>query len=304
MAAFVLFLLPFSLQTSNRITYDSAAFIAMVVIGVLLFPVFAVWEAYFARTQFIRWELFKNRTVLGACICAATVNFAFYCWDLYYYYFVMVVYNLDVSLTGYMTQIYNVGSCFWGPVFGMYVRYTQEFKWFCFFFGIPLLFLGAGLMIHFRGQDGSINYIIMCQIFIAFSGGTLVIGEDMAVMAASDREGVPMMLSLVSLCSSIGSSIGSAVSTAIFSSTFPKALLQALPEDEKVNATAIYLGGYTTQLLYPVGSPTRDAINYAWGYSQKYGAIAATCVAILLIPAVGMWKNYRVDKAQNKGTLF
>ncbi|KAF3389809.1 Siderophore iron transporter mirB [Talaromyces pinophilus] len=304
MAAFVLFLLPFSLQTSKRITYDSAAFIAMVVIGILLFPVFAVWEAYFARTQFIRWELFKNRTVLGACICAATLNFAFYCWDLYYYYFIMVVYNLDISLTGYMTQIYNVGSCFWGPVFGMYVRYTKEFKRFCFFFGIPLMFLGAGLMIHFRGQDGSINYIIMCQIFIAFAGGTLVIGEDMAVMSASDREGVPMMLSLVSLCSSIGNSIGSAVSTAIYSSTFPKGLLQALPEDEKANATTIYLGGYATQLLYPVGSPTRDAINYAWGYSQKYGAIAATCVTILLIPAIGMWKNYRVDKAQNKGTLF
>uniref|UniRef100_A0A093X970 Siderophore iron transporter mirB n=1 Tax=Talaromyces marneffei PM1 TaxID=1077442 RepID=A0A093X970_TALMA len=280
MAAFVLFLLPFSLQTSNRITYDSAAFIAMVVIGILLFPAFAIWEAYFARTQFIQWELFKNRTVLGACICAATVNFAFYCWDLYYYYFIMVVYNLDISLTGYMSQIYNVGSCFFGR------------------------FSVSGLMIHFRGQDGSINYIIMCQIFIAFAGGTLVIGEDMAVMAASDRQSLPMMLSLVSLCSSIGSSIGSAVSTAIYSHTFPQGLLRALPEEEKVNATAIYLGGYATQLLYPVGSPTRDAINYAWGYSQKYGAIAATCVTILLIPAIGMWKNYRVDKAQNKGTLF
>lgn len=304
MAAFVLFLLPFSLQTSKRITYDSAAFIAMIIIGVLLFPVFAVWEAYFARTQFIRWELFKNRTILGACICAATVNFSFYCWDLYYYYFVMVVYNLDISMTGYMTQIYNVGSCFWGPVFGVYVRYTKEFKKACFFFGIPLLLLGAGLMIHFRGQDGSINYVIMCQIFIAFSGGTLVIGEDMAVMAASDRMGVPMMLSLIGLASSIGGSIGSAVSAAIYARTFPDALLRALPENEKANATALYLGGYATQILYPVGSPTRDAINYAWGYSQKYGAIAATCVAILLIPGVGMWKDYRVNKQQNKGTLF
>ncbi len=52
-------------------------------------------------------------------------------------------------------------------------------------------------------------------------------------------------------------------------------------------------------------NPTRDAINYAWGYSQKYGAITCNLlVTILLIHAIGMWKNYRVDKAQNKGTLL
>jgi hypothetical protein len=38
--------------------------------------------------------------------------------------------------------------------------------------GIPsrLMILGSGLMIHFRGVDHGIGYIIMCQIFIAFAG--------------------------------------------------------------------------------------------------------------------------------------
>lgn len=304
MAAFILFLLPFSLETYYRITYDSAAFIVMVILGVLLFPVFAIWEAYFAPRQFINWKLLKNRTVLGACITSAVVYFSFYCWDLYYYYFVMVVYNLDVSMTGYMTEIYNVGSCFVGPVFGLYVRYTKHFKNACLFFAVPLMMLGAGLMIHFRGQDGSINYVIMCQIFIAFSGGTLVIGEDMAVMAASDRTNVPMMLSLIGLFSSLGGSIGTAVAGAVYADTFPKALRQALPDDAKSQATTLYLGGYLSQLTYPVGTPIREAINYAWGYNQKYGCVAATVVLVLAFPAVAAWKNYKVDKMQNKGMVW
>lgn len=276
----------------------------MVVIGILLFFVFAAWEKFFARVHFIRWELFKQRTVLGACALAAILYFSFYSWDLYYYYFVYVVYDLSVSLTGYMTQIYNVGSCFWSVVFGLWVRYTKHFKWTCFFFGLPLMFLGAGLMIHFRGQEGDIGYLIMCQIFIAFAGGTLVIGEDMAVMSAADHDGVPMMLSLISLSASVGGAIGSATTAAIFANTFPQALRARLPAATESDWATIYAGGYSTQVKYAVGTPTRDAINYAWGYSQKYNCIAATAILVLAIPAIAIWKDYRVDKKQNKGTVF
>lgn len=303
-AAFVLFLLPFSLESYGQAEYKSATFIAMVVIGILLFFVFAAWEKFFARVHFIRWELFRQRTVLGACALAAVLYFSFYSWDLYYYYFVYVVYDLSVSQTGYMTQIYNVGSCFWSVVFGLWIRYTKHFKWTCFFFGLPLMFLGAGLMIHFRGNEGDIGYLIMCQIFIAFAGGTLVIGEDMAVMSAADHDGVPMMLSLISLSASIGGAVGQAVSAAIYANTFPNALRAALPAATQADWSTIYLGGYTTQVTYAVGTPTRDAINHAWGYAQKYECIAATAFLILAIPAIAIWKDYRVDKKQNKGTVF
>jgi MFS family permease len=304
MAALILFLLPFNLNVQGKSTYGSASFITMIVLGFLLFPVFAVWEAYFTRVQFIRWELFKQKSVLGACSLAAITFFSFYSWDLYFYNFLLVVYGLNYSNAGYMTEIYNVGSVFWGVVFGIYIRYTKHFKYACLFFGLPLLILGAGLMIHFRTAEFSIGYLVMCQIFIAFGGGTLVIGEDMAVMASADRDGVPMMLSLIGLASSIGGSIGYAVSGAIFANVFPSTLVKALPDDLKSNATAIYNGGYTVQLAYLQGTPTRNAIDYAWGQSQKCGAISATCILILGIPAIAIWKNFNVDKKQNKGTVL
>jgi MFS family permease len=304
MAAFILFLLPFSLANYGRAQYREAAFIAPLVIGFCLFFVFAAWEKWFARTHFIPYQLFRDRTVFGACALSAILYFSFYSWDLYYYYFVMVVYNLDVTMTGYMTSIYTVGSCFWSPIFGLWIRYVKEFKYTCLFFALPLMTLGAGLMIHFRGSDGDIGYVIMCQIFISFAGGMMVIGEQMAVMCASDREGIPMMISLVSLFSNLGGAIGYAVAAAIYANTFPQALRDALPESAKDQASTIFSGGYLVQMNYIPGTEIREAINYAYGYNQKYGCISATAVLVLAIPAIGMWKNYRVDKEQNKGTVL
>ncbi|KAF3769046.1 siderophore iron transporter [Cryphonectria parasitica EP155] len=304
MAAFLLFLLPFNLTSSKLASFSSAKFIAMVVIGILLFPVFYIWERYFARTHFVRWQLFRSRTVTGACCLAAILYFSFYCWDLYYQNFVLVVYDLDVSMAGYMGQIYNVGSTFWGVLFGIWVRYTKHFKYTALFFGLPLMFLGAGLMIHFRSADQGIGYLVMCQIFIAFAGGTLVISEDMAVMSAADRDGVPMMLSLISLSASIGGAIGYAVTGAIFDGSYSQTLQEYLPDEYKANATIIWNGGYTLQKTYPVGSDVRNAIDRAWGVYEKQCCIAATAVLVLAIPAIAVWKNYSVDRKQNKGVLI
>ena len=306
MAAFVLFLLPFSLQTYSRVTYGSPAFIAMIVIGLVLFPVFAIWEKYCARTHFIRWELFRQRTVIGACMVAIAIQFSFYCWDQYFYQFIQAVYGLNYSEAGYMVQIYNVGSCFWGVVFGLWVRYSRRIKYECLCFGLPLAFLGAGLTIYFRGQDEShgIGYIVMCQIFIAFGGGTLVISHQIAAMAACDREGVPMVLALLGLFGSVGQAIGSAVIAAIFAKVYPEAAASKLPAGSATLVSELYLGGAAAAAKYAFGTPERNAANYAFQEVQKWGGVAATCVLIMAIPGVALWKNYRLDKKQNKGTVF
>ncbi|CAK7199567.1 hypothetical protein SEUCBS139899_002248 [Sporothrix eucalyptigena] len=309
MAAFVLVLLPFSLQSYGLSHgYGSATFIAMLVVGVLLFPMFVLWEQFGlprrTGSPFIKWPLFRNRTVVGACVLSTVIFFNFYTWDQYFYYYVQVVYDLDITKTGYMAQINGVGSTIWGVLFGVWIRKTRHFKYVCLFFGAPLLLLGAALMVYFRGASSPIGYLIMCQIFIAFSTATLIVGDEMAVMSAADREGVPIVIALLGLFSSIGGAVGNAVAAAVYASVFPKALLQQLPVDTQADYLTIYLGGSTTQLTYPVGSATRTAIDYAWQEAQKYECITAAVIVVLAFPAIGMWKNYSVDKKQVKGTVI
>lgn len=307
MAGWVLLLLPFSLTSAGRAQYSSATFIAMIVVGFFTLLLFAAWEKFCARTHFINYELLKKRTVLGACICSLLLNFSFSTWDLYFMQFCMVVFNMDLGMAGYMMQIYNVGSCFWGVVVGLWIRLVKQFKYTCLFFGLPLLILGAGLLIKFRGGDGASNdvgYVIMSQIFIAFGGGTLVIGNEMGVMAAADRTGVPMMLSLIGLFSSLGASMGSAVQTGIYNNMFVESLSEALPDNMKSQAMKISQDGYLVQQTFPLGSPERDASIHAWRTTQKYSSIAATAILAGAIPAIAIWKNYKVTKKQNKGTVL
>ena len=113
-----------------------------------------------------------------------------------------------------------------------------------------------------------------------------------------------MMLAWLNLFASLGGAIGFAVANAIYTNTFPDALQAHLPQESAADWSTIYLGGATTQMLYPPGNATREAIDYAWGYSQKYNSISATAVLILAIPCIAVWKNYNVDKAQNKGTII
>jgi hypothetical protein len=157
-------------------------------------------------------------------------------------------------------------------------------------------------MIHFRQPSQGIGYIVMCQIFIAFGGGSLIICEEMAVMAAAPHENVAGMLALVGLFSSVGGAIGQAISGAIYTNKFPAALEHALPENTTLNAE-LY-GSLTTQLLYPIGSPERTAVIYAYGVSQRYLTIVATVFLVLCFIFIGLWKDFKVNELrQVKGRV-
>ncbi|KAI3054129.1 hypothetical protein CBS147353_11466 [Aspergillus niger] len=291
MAAFILFLLPFSLQTYGYSGYSGYS--SMTFIAVLLRP-----------RQLHQVELLRTRTVLGACVLSAIIFFNYNTSDQYSYYYIQVMYDLDTSKAWYMTQIYGVGSTIWAVLFGVWIRTTKYFKHGSLFFGAPLLLLGAALMIHFHGAQSHIGFLVMCQIFIAVGGGTLVLGDEMAVMAATDRDGVPLMIAMISLSGSVGGALGYAVASAIHTNTFPEALLRALPDTAKADYATIYSGGSAVQLTYPPGSAERDAINYAWAYSQKYECITAACLVVLAFPAIAVWKNHNLDKKQVKGIVI
>jgi len=59
--------LPFSLANYGRAQYGEAAFIAPLVIGFILFFVFAACKKWFARTHLIPYQLVRDRTVFGTC---------------------------------------------------------------------------------------------------------------------------------------------------------------------------------------------------------------------------------------------
>lgn len=301
-AGFVMFLLPFSLAGYETDGWSDSTIIGLLVAGFVLLVSFPFYELYVAPKSFVPWRLLTDRTLMGSCIMIAALFVSFYCWDAYFSSFLQVVYGLSVADAGYVANIYDIGSCFFGVVIGIAISYSGRYKVYALC-AVPLHMLGAGLMIHFRQPSQGLGYIIMCQIFISVAGGALVICNQVAAMSANHHSDIAVILALISLSSSVGGAIGSAVSGAIWTNTFGPNLIKLLPESELANATTI-TGSLVVQLSYPVGSPARDAIVEAYGIAQWRMCIASVSITILTLIGVWMWRDIRIDnKKQVKGTV-
>ncbi|PSK56444.1 hypothetical protein B9Z65_6068 [Elsinoe australis] len=298
-----LFLLPFSLYTYQSQQWRSPMIICMLVFGIVLLVVFGLYEKFLAPRSFLPIDLLFDRTVFGSCIYAALAFVSFYIWNSYFYSFLIVVNNQSITNASYIRNIYSIVACFWSVIVGLLIKFSGRFKAAVLYFGVPTSILGVALMVAFRQPDVNIGLIVMCQILISVGGGTTVICQQIAVMAATTHQNIAVALAIQYAFSSVGGAIGSSISAAVWTSVFPDRLLTYLPPESQGNFTQIY-GDMTVQSSYPVGSPTRDAISRAYGDAQHYMLITATCFLAFGWFFVLIWKDIGVKKnKQVKGLV-
>ncbi|KAK5661593.1 hypothetical protein OQA88_9692 [Cercophora sp. LCS_1] len=303
-AGLALFLLPFNIYSRQPQQWRSPLIIAFFIVGGLLTIGFVVWERWFAPKTFIPYKLLSDRTVLAACILAANLFISFYIWDSFFFSFLQVVFNLNITHAQYIMNIYSIGACFWSLVVGFLIRYTGRFKWLAVYFGVPVTILGIALMLNFRHAGVPVGYIVMCQIFIAVSGGTLVICEQIAAMAVTTHQYIAVVLAIEGMFASVGGAVGSTVAAAIWNDLFPKNLRRYLPQEAQANITEIY-GSLAVQLSYEPGTPTRDAIEQAYSEAQKWMLVASTVIQVISIACVLVWRDVKVkDFKQVKGLVI
>ena len=299
-----LFLLSFSLYSYQEDQWKSPMILSFLIIGIVLIIAFGFWEKYGNAVTFIPWELLTNRTVIFTYTMVASIYFAWYLWNSFFYSYLIVVFNLSVSSATYMTNVYTIGSCFWALILGVIIRYNGRLKWLALYFGVPVSALGIGLMILFRQPDVNVGYVVMCLIFIAFGGGTLVICQQMTVMAVATHQYVSALLSMEYLIASVGGAVGSTVAGAIWTGVFPKNLAKYLPESAQGRLTEIY-GSIVVQSSFPIGSPERIAINLAYSDTQRIMLIAATSAYAVAFISVMFWQDVDVRNMKKlKSSVF
>lgn len=299
----VLFLLPFTIAGSAEDGWKQGYIITMLVLGFVMLIGFGLAERFVAPVPFLPWEILASRTVLGACMLDFCYQVAYYCWHDYYTSYLQVVYNTSIASAGYIDSIFNVVSGVWLLVVGLAIKKTGRFRW-LLYFSVPLYMLGVGLMIYFRKPGWGLGYSIMCQIFIAFGGGTMIIVQQVAVLAAADHNNVASVLALLGVFGYIGGAIGSSISGAIWTHTLPENLQRLLPADALADWETIY-DSLEVQLSYEKGTPIREAIAQAYADSQSKMLIAGTAVMSLSLIWMFVIRDIKLDKnVQTKGVLF
>ncbi|KAL1957863.1 hypothetical protein VTO42DRAFT_5428 [Malbranchea cinnamomea] len=266
-AAFSLTLLAISLGSYHVLPWKSAALISMFVLGGLSMIAFVMWEAYFASCCLAPFHLLTDKMVLGACLSTATMFVSFYCWDMFFVSYLQVVYDRTIQQAGL-------------------IRATGRFKYVAMGF-LPVQMIGVGLMVHFRQPRTPIGYVILCQVIISLSGGTLMICEEIAIMAAASHNDLAVVLALQGLFGNLGGAIGQTLSGAIWSQTVPHYLVKYLPAEARAKAMEVY-ASLPAQLAFPMGSPEREGIMAAYSVGMRRMLIAGVAFLPLGLVWVGM----------------
>ncbi|CAG7939949.1 unnamed protein product [Penicillium salamii] len=292
----ILFLVSFNIAGNTENQWRSAKIISMMVVGFVVLIAFGAYERWFAKKPFVPAHLLVNRTVIGACLLDVTYQVSYYCWATYFTSFLQVVYGTSLTQAGYISAIFDFMDPIWLIGCGYLIRVTGRFKW-LLMCAVPLYILASGLMIYFRSPGHSVGYMCMCQIFLAVGGGTLILIEQVSVLAASKHEDYAAMLALLSTFGNIGGAVGNSVSGAIWTNILPNKLREYLPSETRDSWSEIY-ESLDLQLSYPLGSTTRIAIQDAYAYTQRIMLIAATGIMCLSIAWVLMMRNIKVSKEQ------
>ncbi|CAI7601861.1 unnamed protein product [Penicillium glandicola] len=293
----ILFLTSFNISGNTEGQWKSPKIIGMMVVGFCVLVAFVSYERWVAPKPFIPFHLITDRTVIGACLLDVTYQISYYCWASYFTSYLQVVYNTSLTQAGYISAIFDFMDPVWLIGCGFLIRASGRFKWLlcC---ALPLYLLASGLMIYFRAPGHNVAYMCMCQVLLAVGGGTFILIEQVAVLAAASHEDYAAMLALLGTFGNIGGAIGSSVSGAIWTNTLPVKLRENLPAELKDQWWEIY-ESLDIQLSYPVGSPARIAIQNAYAFSQRNMMIAGTAIMGLSILWVLMMRNIKVQSGED-----
>jgi MFS family permease len=289
-AGLAMFLLPFNLYAFQADGWKSPLIICLLVFGVVLIILFALWERFFAPVTFMPFSLLLDRNMVGACLLGAVLFISYYCWFAMFTSYLQAVSDLSVTKASYVANAYSVGGSIAAIATGVVIRYTGRYKYITLCVGIPIYVLFMGLMIHFRNPDYNVGYMVMCLVFLSISGGILTGTPQIAAMSSASHQHIAAVVAVLSMFSSVGGAIGATVSGVIWQDIFPKKLLEYLPLEDQANFRMIY-GSIDVQISYPIGSPTRIAIQRAYADAQEMMLTAGTAVWVLGFIGVAIWRN-------------
>ncbi|KAL4969816.1 siderophore iron transporter mirA [Aspergillus stella-maris] len=289
-----LFLVPLSLTGSgNSDAWSNPSFIAMLVLGVVIFIAFIGWDTYFATKPFIPYRMIRNRTVAAACLLGALDFFHYSVFSVFFTSYLQVAGHYGAASATRIDNSLRV-SFQVSSIFAAYaMKYTKRSQiW--VFTGVPLCVLGMGVLLYLvdmgNGQTGNEAAFITAKSLIGIGRGFYQTASQVSVQATVGRGEVGVVTGVFFAAMSLGGAVGTSVAGAIWRSTLPNKLGEYLPSELKGQAQSIF-GSIVVAQKYEVGSAARDAIDMSYRQSQRLLGIAALAALAPMLVIMFFLKN-------------
>ncbi|KAI1096991.1 MFS general substrate transporter [Rostrohypoxylon terebratum] len=302
-AGLSLILIPISLTgSSNSLAWRNAHFIAMIIVGFVLFAIFFVWDSLVAKKPFIPFRLIRHKTIVAAC---ALCVFDFMHYSLFTVFFPSYLQVAGHFSAGHATRIDNslrVAFQIASLVVAALMHYSKRAKiW--VLVGVCLCILGQGLQIHLVNIDGdhpaNEASFITAKTLVGVGRGFYQTAAQVCLQAVVERDEVAVVTGVYFAAMSFGGAVGTSISGAIWRSNLLYKLTSYLPAASKSKASSIF-GSIVVVQNFVVGSAERVAIDRAYRETQKLLAIAATCVLVPMLIAMWFIENVDLTKDQER----
>lgn len=290
-AGLALFLLPFSLVKNEN--FNVSFIIAMLTVGIVCLVAFPFYALFLAKTPILSLRLLKDRTIAGGCLLVLTYFIAFFVYQPYFFSYLSVARNASVATATNITLIFTFSSTVSAVITSVLIKWSKRYKYFLFL-GTAVYMIGGGLTYRYRTLSSSQTQLVFSQIVLGAGAGLIATPAQLAVQAACTHQDVATVTALFLTLSSVGGAIGDAIAGSIWRNVLPRKLNELLPADSKPQAAAIF-ASYLTAVSYPMGSPTRNAINEAYDYSMHILMIVVLCLMVPMWLFVAIMKSFKLD---------
>lgn len=220
----------------------------------------------------------------------------------YFFTYLVVVQNKGLTAASNIQKVFSFASSLTSIIVGLLIYWTAHYKYFITV-GACLYVVGYGLMIRYRAEGATTGALIGTQIAVGIGGGMLNVPAQLGVQAAVNHQQVAAATAIFLTIFEIGGAVGAAIAGAVWGSTAYAKLLRYLPAESVGDALTIF-GSYETAVTYPMGSPTREAINRAYQETENILIIIAICIAALTIPLSFGMQNFKLNQVRLASKTF
>ncbi|KAM6518877.1 hypothetical protein FSOLCH5_007642 [Fusarium solani] len=293
LAGLAMTLLPLSItgrRNTERWTEPSS--IVLLVVGVLTFVGFLIWDGRYAKKPIVPFRMIKNRNVILACVSVCIIAMSDSTYRTFAPSFLQVAGGYSPGHAVRIDNARRVALNLGGLVIGLAIRFVKHTKPFIVL-GFLMVALANGLPIYFTNIDGArvANEAALTtgQVLLGLGRGFAQVPLQVALQAAVPDHEIGIATAM--FLSSIGG--------ALWNTLLPRRLAANLPEVDKANSTAIFRSIVAAQSYEP-GTATRDAINLSYRLTQQTLAIGSLSLSIPLLIIMFFFRNVKLEKEDEK----
>ncbi|KFH45598.1 Siderophore iron transporter-like protein [Hapsidospora chrysogenum ATCC 11550] len=274
------------------------------VIGLILAPLFVLWERRGARQPLVPFHLLTDRGVWAALCVRSLLNFAWYTQGNYLYTVLVVAFDFSVESATRILSLFSFFGVISGVVAGMVIYRIRRLKY-IIVAGTMVFMCAFGLLIRFSGgaTPESRTGLISGQVLMGLAGGLFAYPTQASIQASAvSREHVAILTGLYLSFYNVGSALGTCLSGAIWTSTLLGTLEDNLRSRSQPNATGlaedIYNSPFSVIEHYPVGTEVRMAVIDSYQYVQRLLCIAGICLCVPMIAFALALRNPKLSEHQ------